>query len=162
MIEALIWATAALAVPEGPVLDLRQPGNVVTALQAAGYRAELKINKAGEPYILSGVNGGSFTVEFYGCEGLKDCGSFQFTSWYKKDSLYTAALTNEWNATKRFLKVGVDSDGDLRQFLDATAVGGMTQAQFADLIDWYSQMDSDLAKFLDEKREAAKPKPAGK
>ncbi len=29
--------------------DLRQPGNVVSALQAAGYKAQLKLNKAGEP-----------------------------------------------------------------------------------------------------------------
>ncbi|MFD1036331.1 YbjN domain-containing protein [Sphingomonas hankookensis] len=128
MMGMMIWAAAALAAPGAVLLDLRQPGNVVTALQKAGYRAELKINKQGEPYVLSGVNGNSFTVEFYGCEGLKDCGSFQFASWYKKDPLYTAALNNEWNANKRFLKVGVDPDGDLREFLDTTAVGGMTQA----------------------------------
>ena len=162
MIGTMIWAAAALAAPDAVLLDLRQPGNVVTALQAAGYRAELKINKQGEPYILSGVNGSSFTVEFYGCDGLKDCGSFQFASWYKKDPLYTPALTNEWNATKRFLKVGVDSDGDLREFLDATAIGGMTQAQFADLVDWYAQMDSDFAKFVETKRAAAKATPARK
>lgn len=160
MIGALIWAVAALAAPEGALLDLRQPGNVVTALQTAGYKAELKINKQGEPYILSATNGQSFTVEFYGCDGLKDCNSFQFASWYKKDPLYTAALSNEWNSRNRFLKVAVDSDGDLREFLDATAVGGMTQAQFTDLVEWYSEMDGLLDKFLVEQRASTKAKPA--
>lgn len=58
------------------------------------------------------------------------------------------------------MKVGIDSDGDLREFLDATAVGGMTQAQFTDLVEWYSEMDADFAKFVEEKREAARVKPA--
>lgn len=160
MIGTMIWAAAALAAPDGAPLDLRQPGNVVTALQAAGYKAELKINKAGEPYILSGANGNSFTLEFYDCEGLKDCGSFQFASWQKKDPVFTAALTNEWNAKNRFLRIAVDSDGDLVEYLDATAVGGISQAQFADLVDWYSVMDGRLAKFVKEKRDEAKAKPA--
>ncbi|KQM88251.1 hypothetical protein ASE67_00335 [Sphingomonas sp. Leaf23] len=160
MIGALMGAAAALAAPEGSVLDLRQPGNVVTALQAAGYKAELKINKAGEPYILSATNGESFTVEFYGCEGLKSCNSFQFASWYKKEPIFTAAVANEWNATKRFLKVAVDKDGDMREFLDVSAVGGMTQASFTDLVGWYTEMDGSFGNFLKEKRNAAKAKPA--
>ncbi|KQM66710.1 MULTISPECIES: YbjN domain-containing protein [unclassified Sphingomonas] len=160
MFGTMIWAAAALAAPDGALLDLRQPGNVVTALQAAGYKAELKINKQGEPYILSATNGESFTVEFYGCDGLKDCKSFQFASWYKAEPVFTATMTNEWNARNRFLKVAVDSDGDLREFLDATAVGGMTQAQFTDLVGWYSDMDGLFGRFLKEKRDAAKVRPA--
>lgn len=54
---------AAIAAPDAALLDLRQPGNVVTALQAAGYKAEMKINKDGEPYVLSATNGESFFVE---------------------------------------------------------------------------------------------------
>ena len=160
MIAALIWVAAALGAPEGSALDLRQPGDVVSALQTAGYKAELKINKAGERDILSATNGGSFTVEFCGCEGLRDCNSFQFTSWYKKEPVFTAALANKWNATERFLKVAVDSDGDTREFLDATAVGGMTQAQFTELVGWYTEMDGSFADIVKEKRDAAKAKPA--
>ncbi|WP_294325136.1 YbjN domain-containing protein [uncultured Sphingomonas sp.] len=160
MIGMMMGVAAAIAAPDAALLDLRQPGNVVTALHAAGYKAEMKINKDGEPYVLSATNGESFSVEFYGCDGLKDCKSFQLTSWYKKEPLYTPALTNEWNARNRFLKIAVDSDGDLREFLDATAVGGMTQAQFTDLVEWYSAMDGQLAQFLSAKRDAAGTKPA--
>ncbi|WP_230769096.1 YbjN domain-containing protein [Sphingomonas sp. Leaf4] len=151
-----------LGVQAAGAADLRQPGNVVSALQAAGYKAQLKLNKDGEPFIESATNGDPFTIDFYECDGLKDCKSMQFSSWYKKEPIFTPAVANEWNAKRRFLKVAVDSDGDMRQFLDATVVGGMSQAQFAEVVQWYSDMDGMFATFLKEKREAAKGKVAGK
>jgi hypothetical protein len=119
------------------LLDLRQPSVVVQALHDAGYKAELKTNKAGEPYVLSGANGSSFTIEFYGCTGVKDCGSYQFSSWYKAEPLFT-------------------KEGTLDEWMDFSAIGKTTFANFADIVDWYQTMDADLAKFLDEKRAAAK------
>ncbi len=160
MIGTAIWAAALLAgaqaVATPPPADLRQPGNVVKALQQAGYKAEMKLNDAGEPYVLSATNGDPFTVEFYECEGLKDCKSFQFRAWFRNEPIFTAALTNEWNRTNRFLKIAVDGEGNLQQYLDATAVGGVTQAQFAELLLWYTEMDGALARFLAAKRDAAK------
>ncbi|MBP2276740.1 MULTISPECIES: YbjN domain-containing protein [Sphingomonas] len=138
------------------LLDLRQPPVVVQALQDAGYKAELKTNKAGEPYVLSGANGSSFTIEFYGCTGVKDCNSYQFSSWYKAEPLFTPELANAWNVSKRFLKVSVGKDGSLNEWMDFSAVGKTTFANFADIVDWYQTMDADLTKFLDEKRAAAK------
>ena len=138
------------------LLDLRQPSVVVQALHDAGYKAELKTNKAGEPYVLSGANGSSFTIEFYGCTGVKDCGSYQFSSWYKAEPLFTPELANEWNRDKRFLKIVVTKEGTLDEWMDFSAIGKTTFANFADIVDWYQTMDADLAKFLDEKRAAAK------
>lgn len=140
------------------LLDLRQPPVVVQALHDAGYKAELKINKAGEPYVLSGANGSSFTIEFYGCTGVKDCGSYQFSSWYKAEPLFTPELANEWNRDKRFLKIVVTKEGTLDEWMDLTAIGKTTFANFADIVDWYQTMDADLAKFLEAKRAAAKAK----
>lgn len=160
MIGTAIWAAALLAgaqaVATPPPADLRQPGNVVKALQQAGYKAEMKLNDAGEPYVLSATNGEPFTVDFYECAGLKDCKSFQFRAWFRKEPMFTAALANEWNRTNRFLKIAVDGEGNLQQYLDATAVGGVTQAQFAELLLWYTEMDGALARFLAAKRDAAK------
>ena len=61
-------------------------------------------------------SGEPFTIDFYECDGLKDCKSFQLSAWYKKEPIFTPAVANEWNAKRRFLKVAVDSDGDMRQF----------------------------------------------
>ena len=157
LLAASLGVTAAEAQTPSPdrLLDLRQPTVVAAALRDAGYKAELKTNSKGEPYVLSGANGSDFTVEFYGCTGVKDCGSYQFSSWYKAEPLFTAALANEWNLKKRFLKVAVDNDGNLNEYMDFTATGKTTFANFADIVDWYQTMDSTLAKFVSEKRAAA-------
>ncbi len=118
----------------------------------------MKTNAKGEPYIESSANGSSFTIEFYNCTGLADCTSYQFASWYKPDPLFTLAFANEWNLTKRFLKIAVDKDGDLNEYMDFTATGKTTYANFADIGDWYQTMDAALVKFIDEHKNAAKGK----
>lgn len=162
-IAGLALALAASSVVTAPttdrIIDVRQPSVMVEAIHEAGYKAQLKTNDKGEPFIQSAANGNDFTVEFYGCKGLADCDSFQFFSWYKKDPIFDMAFINEWNANKRFLKIVIDKDGDLSMYLDATAVGKMTYANFADLLDWYSTMDGEFTKFLADKR-AAKASPA--
>lgn len=159
LLASLLGANAAQAETPSPerLLDLRQPTVVAAALRDAGYKAELKTNSKGEPYILSGANGSDFTIEFYGCTGVKDCGSYQFSSWYKAEPLFTMALANEWNLKKRFLKIAVDTNGNLNEYMDFTATGKTTFANFADIVDWYQTMDSTLAKFITEKRAATRP-----
>jgi hypothetical protein len=151
---------AAPANAQDKLFDASKPPEVANALRAAGYKAELKTNKQNEPYISSSANGSSFTIEFYGCKVLTDCGSMQFYGWYKKEPFQTLAMVNEWNSNKRFLKLSIDKDGDLALWMDVAGVGKMTQAAFADWVDWYSVMDSELDKFLTEKRKAAGGEPA--
>ncbi len=145
---------------------LLDPGDVkavAAVLQEHGYRAEIKKDDQGNPYISSGANGNSFQIYFYDCKDDKGCQSYEFYSWWKKDPLYTLELANEWNANKRFLKVAIDKDGDLVEYMYATALGRTTYTNFLDGVDWYTSMDAALTQFLKEKREkansAAKPKP---
>jgi hypothetical protein len=152
-------AALALAAPvsaQDALFDATKPEQVAAALRTAGYKAELKANDKGEPLIASAANGHDFTIEFYGCKGKADCGSFQFFSWYKKEPLFDQAFANEWNANKRFLKAAIDKDGDLSLFMDVAGVGKMTQAAFADWVDWYQVMDADIDKFIAQRRAARK------
>lgn len=151
------WAgTADAQFADHALLDLTEPKTVASALQQAGYKAELKTNKNNEPYILSSANGSSFTIEFYGCKGTTQCDSYQFQSWYKAEPMFTAALANDWNVTKRFIKLAVNAEGELIEYMDMTATGKTTYAQFADLVDWYQVMDAEVAKFIDAKKAAKK------
>lgn len=156
-LAAAMWGTGAAAADDAKMLDLSKPEVVAQATRDAGYRAELKTNSKGEPFISSATNGSDFTIEFYGCKAKIDCGSLQFYSFYKKDAYYTLEMVNEWNARKRFMKIAIDSDGDLSQYMDFTAIGAQSQKTFADMLDWYTVMDSELSKFLKEKRDAATP-----
>jgi hypothetical protein len=149
-------ATAAMVAAPETVIDATNPTVIAKAMQAAGYKAELAKNDKGEPLIKSGANGDSFTVEFYGCKGQAECTSFQFFTWFKKEANFTPALANEWNAKKRFIKAAIDKDGDLSLYMDVTSVGGMTEANFADALDWFSVMQGEMQKFLAERRTPAK------
>ena len=82
----------------------------------------------------------------------------QFASWYKADPLFTPSFANEWNLTKRFLKVAVDKDGNLDEYMDFTATGKTTFANFADIVDWYQTMDASLGKFINEHKGAGEGK----
>ncbi len=152
ILAAMLVTSPALA--EDELLDLSTPELVQAAVQAAGYKATLEKNDDGSLYILSAANGSSFTIDLTDCKALK-CSGLSFQSWYKPEPIFTAELTNRWNDTKKFLQVSVNQRGELREWLYVTTVGKLTKANFADVIDWYVSMDTELAKFLKEARDAA-------
>lgn len=158
-LTAMAAPSAAMAADR--VVDVSSVKNVAALLQEAGYKAEIKKGNDGGSYIESGANGSGFQLTFYGCTNDAGCNSFEFYSYFKKEPFFSVAMANEWNAKKRFLKVTIDSDGDLAEYLYVSALGKMTYDNFKDYIDWYASMDSDLSGFIKEKREAAgggKPK----
>jgi hypothetical protein len=132
------------------IIDIAQPEVVVQTLQEEGYKAVLNTPKDDQPYIQSAANGSSFTVQFYGCTGGKDCTSLEFYAWYKKTPTFTTDFANRWNSSKRFMSVSIDSDGDLALYQYVSTTGKTTYANFADDIDWWSQMNGELDKFIDE------------
>jgi hypothetical protein len=148
--------TALPASAQETLIDLTQPRAVVQAMQDAGYKAALKTDDKGDPFIESAANGSNFTVQFYGCKGAKDCPSLQFYAWYKKEPWYTVDLANRWNANKRFIKAAIDKDGDLATYFDVTTVGKTTVANFADAIEWWSVMTGELFAFLEKEGPAEK------
>jgi hypothetical protein len=157
----LVAPLPAAAQEDGQLLDLSTPHMVAKALQDAGYKAEIDKRKDGDPYIRSAANGAEFNIEFYGCELASGCGSLQFYSWYKKQPWFTPEVANRWNTSKRFLRVEIDSDGDLGMHLDVATVGKLTKANFADVIDWWSVMTDDFGEFFEkEDAEYKKKTPA--
>lgn len=157
------WAFALAATAMTPpaaagaadrVVDVSSVKGVAALLQEAGYKAEIKKGDDGGAYIDSSTNGGGFQLIFYGCKNDAGCDSFEFYSYFKKESFFSTELANEWNVKKRFLKVAIDKDGDLAEYLYVSALGSMTYDNFKDYIDWYASMDSELNGFLKERREA--------
>lgn len=152
---ALLLLTPGAAVAQERTEDIGSIKTVAGLMLQAGYRAEIKKTKEGESYIASAANGSDFSINFYGCKNDIGCDSFEFQSWYKKQPYFSPALTNEWNASKRFMKIAIDGDGDLVYYVYVSAVGRTTFKNFADYLDWFTSLDASLAKFLDEKKTAA-------
>ncbi len=137
------------------VMDIRQPSVVADLLAETGFRADRLENRVGDPFVGSNSNGKPFSIQFYGCQQKRDCPSIQFYTWYKREAYFTAELANEWNAQKRFLRAGVDSEGDLAIYLDIAAQGGMTRANFRDTLAWFVLMEGEFRDFLASKRPPA-------
>lgn len=150
-------AVPSVASAEDRIVDTGNIATVAALLQEAGYKAEIKKQDNGETYISSAANGNGFSLYFYGCKNDAGCDSFEFYSYYKKKPYFSYQLANEWNAKKRFLKLVLDKDGDLAEYLYVSALGKMTYANFVDYIDWYAAMDADLNSFLVSKDPDKKP-----
>jgi hypothetical protein len=159
MMASLVAGPApAAAVCAKDMVCASSPDTVVSALQAAGYRAKLTRNdKTKEPQIASAANGYNFDVYFYGCKDGENCSSLSFWISFTKDPTNSADLANEWNRQKRFSAMSYDpTDGSVAISYDVTTVGGINQDNFADVIDWWASIMGQARKFFDQHPAPAK------
>ena len=157
MLIRVLAAAAAMAVSvpafaADRIVDVSSVEGVATLMREAGYRAEVKVGKDGDSYIVSATGGNSFQVLFYGCKNKVGCDSFDFYSWFKKEPFFSTDLANEWNRDHRFLKISIDGDGDIAEYASVSTIGKMTFDNLKDYIEWYGSMDAELVKFVDAKR----------
>ncbi|MCX7865404.1 MAG: YbjN domain-containing protein [Novosphingobium sp.] len=142
-------AEAAGACPAGTICAA-DPAGVAAAMQAEGYRARLGKAKDGDPMIESAAAGYDYTVQFYQCNDGRNCQSLQFLILFKDDGTNTPELANRWNKQKRFTQMAARDDGSLSLSYDVTTVGGLTRENFADVLDWWSVMLSQLPRFFSQ------------
>jgi len=152
---AAAMTVSAPAFAADRIVDVSSVDGVAALMREAGYKAEIKVGKDGDSYIESAIGGNDFQILFYGCKNKVGCDSFDFYSWFKKEPFFSTDMANEWNANNRFLKVAIDSDGDLSEYAYISTIGKMTYDNFKDYITWYGSTDADLVKFVAERRKAA-------
>ncbi len=140
-------ATAQAACPSGQVCASR-PDTVVEALQSAGFKAQLDKDDLGDPKIDSAASGYNFTIYFYGCKDGKECNSLRFATVFEDDGTNTPELANRWNKVKRFAQMSAQDNGSLQVAYDVTTAGGVNQTNFADAVDWWQVMLSELRAFF--------------
>ena len=155
---ALLLATPAAA--QDRLVDVAIPEGVAQIMREEGYKAVVKTRENGSIHIEGAQGKWTFEVDFYSCHLVKGCESLQFYAWYKREPGYTLERINLWNSSKRFLKVAIDKDDNLETTMDVSLVGKTTYANFADTLDWWSVMSSDLFDFLDKKPDAETKPPA--
>jgi len=76
--------TICVAAEPPALIKASDLSGVVDAMQATGYKAELKPNKNRKPFVESATNGSSFALDFYNCDDndkLVGCKAFTFSSW---------------------------------------------------------------------------------
>jgi hypothetical protein len=91
-----------------------------------------------------------FHVQFFGCDGIKDCQSVQFWSAFDLTKGIDLERINDWNRDKRYGKAYLDGEMDPFLEMDVNMTGGLPPAtaienlalwtavlaEFQDHIDW--------------------------
>ena len=151
----LATASGASAKDDKPCQDglvcASKPETVAAALMKAGYQGLLSKDKVGDPMVDSAASGYKFSVYFYGCDKNVACDSVQFYAGFRNEEGRGVEFVNKWNASKRFVQMSIDpADQGLVLRYDVTTAGGLTQANFADVIDWFAVMLDAFDEFAEE------------
>lgn len=132
--------TTALALAAAP-LHVAKPAEFVSALQDAGFRAELDVDDVGDPMIKSSANGASFIILFYGCEENKNCTDLQFYAGYTLDEPVGVDVVNAFNQEYRFTRAYIDPDND--PVIEMDVLGGdgkIDDEQFKRALDIWTDL----------------------
>ena len=122
------------------------PNSVVTALQNQGYEASLSEDAYGDPIIYSGTGGVEFQIQFYGCEGGRNCQDIMFHAGFSLNENFTLSSANDWNTKKLVGKVHVDDVQDPIILHFVAGVDGMSSSSFARLM---KRWNTALSEFTD-------------
>jgi hypothetical protein len=148
--SAACAASAPLACPSGTICAA-DPEAVADELRKLGYRAELTAHESGDPQIKSAAAGYDYRLNFNDCTANEQCRSLGFVVVFGDDGKNTLALANTWNRQKRFSQMAVNENGSLAFSYDVTTVGGLTKANFADVVDWWQVMLGQLRGYFSER-----------
>jgi hypothetical protein len=127
------------------------PEAVAEELRKLGYRAELTKHESGDPQIKSAAAGYDYRLNFNDCTENKQCRSLGFVIVFADDGKNTLELANTWNRQKRFSQMAVNENGSLAFSYDVTTVGGLTKANFADVVDWWQVMLGQVRTYFSER-----------
>ena len=131
--------------PSTQVLGKVTPEQVASALQQAGYRAQVVADSNGK-HIDTAFRNMNTGVLFYNCDN-QGCGSFQYLTGWTKDPSLSVEYANAWNAAYLFAKAYVDNDGNFVFVMDVNADGGITPKTIGQSALWFDNLLGELLKF---------------
>ena len=133
---ALLAALALLpAAAAAQLVDATDPRRVADVVQAAGYRASLTTDSAGDPMIQSALDGTDFVIQFFGCTDNRDCKYLVFRVGFLGGA--TLEQMNAWNVDQLAGTAYLDSDGDPGLDYFVSLEGGVSRENLLDVIDWW-------------------------
>jgi hypothetical protein len=140
------FALAALAIGSAPagaagLVHAQDPQSLVTAMQKAGYTAQLGVDKVGDPMITSAYSGTNFQVLFYNCTNHRECATVQFHVGYDFSKAPTLDLINQWNSSERFGRAYLDKESDPILEMDVDLDdGGLSPDLFVDNLEFWTSV----------------------
>ena len=131
-------APAMSAAPaSGNLILASDPQGVATAMQGLGYTATLGTDNAGDPTISGDIEGVNYNVYFYGCQEHANCQWLIFSAGFDLPNGSTPQVINDWNTNNLVGQAYLDNEQDPFLNYFVTTTGGLTQENFADVVDWW-------------------------
>ncbi|MDJ0822464.1 MAG: YbjN domain-containing protein [Paracoccaceae bacterium] len=146
---ALICALTALAAPAFAEVDGTDPAAMVAVMQSEGYPATLSTDSTGDPMITSKMEGIEYSIFFYGCTDGQACSSIKFSTAFNLQDGMTLQAVNRWHKENRFGTVHLDDEMDPFIDMDVNVAFGVSDANFADTVDWWRVVLSGFKDFID-------------
>lgn len=107
--------------------------------------ARLERDDDGQEYIAGSIDGINYALDVYNCD--PDCADITFTASFEMNGV-TDSLMNEWNATRRFGKAYIRSDGDAVLQIAINTRYGITVETFRDDLIWWETVLTDYVEFI--------------
>lgn len=122
--------------------------SVVRGMQRASLTPRLSKDASGNPLVESNLGNWHYDVYFRGCEQNRNCDSLRFEVVFDKAPPNALELANKWNGNHRFLAIHIAPDGRLVGSYDLGTIGGLTERNFADVLDWWGSQLGEMADFF--------------
>jgi Putative bacterial sensory transduction regulator len=153
MIKKLVLAAAVFASlsvnAQAQMVRGQDLQSVVSALQGAGYKAEVAKDDSGDPMIRSTSSGSNFAIFFFGCTKNADCRRVQFFAGYPRDKSPSLSQMNDWNSRKPFARAYISDKGAARLEMDLDLDdGGMSRPLFEDNLEFWTLLMAEFEKFI--------------
>jgi hypothetical protein len=151
MLASLLLAAAPAAAQNRPMVDARNPAQIVEIARGFGS-AELEKNADGDPRITGRINGTRYIINFMGCRENRNCTHIIFRAGWN-DAKATFDEVNKYNSTKAFGVVYLDRDGDVNVDMPVNlAHGGVARRNMDDTFDWWRLVLRDVIEAFVNKR----------
>lgn len=131
--------------------------SVLRGMQKVHLAPKLTKDTTGNPLIESDQGSYHYDVYFRGCEQNRNCDSLHFEVAFTKAPPNALQLANKWNGNHRFLSIHITPDGRLVGSYDVGTIGGLTERNFADVLDWWGSQLGEMADFF---RTELQPEPS--
>lgn len=119
------------------------PDLLVLAAEVGSARVDR--DDDGQEYVAGSIDGINYALDVYNCD--PECADLTFTASFEMNGV-TDAMMNEWNASRRFGKAYIRSDGDAVLQIAINTRYGITVETFRDDMVWWETVLTDYVEFI--------------
>ena len=134
--------------PPAGIITAETVDRIVKALEKGGFEVEVNKADSGAPLIELTDADNPFSVHFYDCTDGKQCGTIQFESGWNMKNGVNAVTIEQWNSDKIWGQAYRDKDKDPWLAVTVDLRGGVTEANFLDVVKKWDGLMTEFADFI--------------